>query len=86
MYFFCNFFKTRESKVNDYTTISIAPRVEDKWFGLGVPISNQTLPPDPLGLSKQEMKDIIHFIQSLTDTSSTLPAHFSLSTVAPVKE
>jgi len=40
---FCNFFKKRESKVNDYTTISIAPRVEDKWFGLGVPISYNTL-------------------------------------------
>ncbi len=50
--------------------------------GLGVPISNQTLPPGSPGLNKQEMKDIIHFIQSLTDTSGTIPAHFSLPSVA----
>jgi cytochrome c peroxidase len=50
--------------------------------GLGVPISNQTLPSGSLNLSKQEMKDIIHFIQSLTDTSGTIPAYFSLPPVA----
>lgn len=38
-----NFFKKRESKVYDYTTISITPRVEDKWFGLGIPVSYNTL-------------------------------------------
>lgn len=40
---FCNFFKKRESKVYDYTTISLTPRVENAWFGLGVPLSLNTL-------------------------------------------
>jgi len=40
---FSNFFKNRESKVYDYTTISITPRVEDKWFGLGIPLSYNSL-------------------------------------------
>lgn len=35
-------------------------------FGLKVP--NQTLAIDSLGLNKQQIKDIIHFIESLTDT------------------
>ncbi len=45
--------------------------------GLGIPISNQTLPSTSLDLNKQEMNDIIHFIQSLTDTSGKMPAHHS---------
>ena len=40
---FSNFFKKREAKVHDFTTISIAPRVENKWFGLSVPISYNAL-------------------------------------------
>lgn len=40
---FSNFFKKKESKVFDYTTISITPRVENKWFGLGIPLSFNTL-------------------------------------------
>ncbi|PBQ33966.1 hypothetical protein CNR22_20020 [Sphingobacteriaceae bacterium] len=40
---FTNFFKKQESKVYDYTNISIAPRVEGKWFGLGIPVSYNTL-------------------------------------------
>ncbi|MBL7931797.1 MAG: OmpA family protein [Bacteroidia bacterium] len=40
---FTNFFKKREAKVHDYTTISLTPRVEGKWFGLGVPVSYNTL-------------------------------------------
>jgi outer membrane protein OmpA-like peptidoglycan-associated protein len=39
----CNFFQKREAKVYDYTNISLAPRVENKWFGLSVPISFNTL-------------------------------------------
>ncbi|MDN3656759.1 cytochrome c peroxidase [Ferruginibacter paludis] len=50
--------------------------------GLGVPISNQTLPSGSLNLTKREMKDIIHFIQSLTDTSNTQPAPVPLSSAA----
>jgi outer membrane protein OmpA-like peptidoglycan-associated protein len=40
---FSNFFKNKESKVFDYTNISIAPRVESKWFGIGVPVSYNAL-------------------------------------------
>lgn len=40
---FGNFFKKQESKVFDYTTVSITPRVESAWLGLGVPISMNTL-------------------------------------------
>ena len=40
---FSNFFKNKESKVYDYTTISLTPRVEDKWIGIGIPISYNTL-------------------------------------------
>jgi outer membrane protein OmpA-like peptidoglycan-associated protein len=38
-----NFFKKREAKVHDFTNISIAPRVENKWFGFGIPVSFNTL-------------------------------------------
>ena len=38
-----NFFPNRESKVNEYTTMSLAPRFDHKWFGLTVPINFQTL-------------------------------------------
>lgn len=34
-----NFFKQKESKVHDVTTISIAPRFDHKWFGVTIPIS-----------------------------------------------
>ena len=37
--------------------------------GLGLDVPNQTLPSDPLNLNKQEIKDIIAFMKSLTDTS-----------------
>lgn len=40
---FSNFFKNRESKVYDYTTLSLTPRVENKWFGLGIPLSYNSL-------------------------------------------
>ena len=38
--------------------------------GLGISVPNQTLSSDSLGLDKKQIKDIIHFIESLTDTSS----------------
>ena len=36
--------------------------------GLGISPANQTLPPDRLNLTKQEKKDIISFLHTLTDT------------------
>lgn len=39
--------------------------------GIGLALPNQTLSPEPLKLSEQEMADIIHFMEALTDT---LPA------------
>jgi cytochrome c peroxidase len=38
--------------------------------GLGIATINQTLPFDKLKLSKSEKKDIIHFLLTLTDTTS----------------
>ncbi|WP_051941886.1 cytochrome-c peroxidase [Maribacter forsetii] len=35
--------------------------------GMGLPVENQTLSDTPLNLSKQEIKDIITFMESLTD-------------------
>jgi outer membrane protein OmpA-like peptidoglycan-associated protein len=40
---FANFFKNKESKVFDYTTISLTPRVEDKLIGFGLPLSYNRL-------------------------------------------
>jgi len=37
--------------------------------GMGLQVENQTLPDAPLNLSKQEIKDIIAFMESLTGTS-----------------
>lgn len=38
-----NFMQNRESKVHDFTTISLAPRFDHKWFGFTVPLSYNTL-------------------------------------------
>lgn len=38
--------------------------------GLGLTVVNQTLPPDPLGLTEKEKNDIIAFIKTLNDTSA----------------
>lgn len=38
--------------------------------GLGFELDNQTLPPDPLGLTEREKKDLEAFIGALTDTTS----------------
>jgi cytochrome c peroxidase len=38
--------------------------------GMGLEVENQTLPDTPLDLSTQEIKDIIAFMETLTDTSS----------------
>jgi len=37
--------------------------------GIGIELENQTLPPDPLKLSSDEKKQIISFIDALTDTT-----------------
>ena len=37
--------------------------------GMGLEVENQTLPDTPLDLSQQEIKDIIAFMETLTDTS-----------------
>lgn len=41
--------------------------------GIGIDLHNQTLPPDSLQLSNQDISDIIHFMQSLEDDLTTLP-------------
>lgn len=38
-----NFYKKREAKVHEYTSISIAPRFDHKWFGVTIPISYNSL-------------------------------------------
>jgi cytochrome c peroxidase len=46
--------------------------------GLGMKLPNQTLPPDSLGLSRQDKRDLIAFMRALTDSSaasSPLAAH-----------
>lgn len=37
--------------------------------GIGIDLPFQTLPPDPLGLTKQEASDLAAFMQALTDTT-----------------
>ncbi|WP_339710599.1 cytochrome c peroxidase [uncultured Kriegella sp.] len=37
--------------------------------GMGLEVENQTLPDSPLDLSKQEIQDIVAFMETLTDTS-----------------
>ena len=37
--------------------------------GIGIELEHQTLPPDPLNLTQQEIKDIISFMEALTDTT-----------------
>lgn len=39
--------------------------------GIGIELENQTLPPDPLGLTNEEQKALIAFMHSLTDTVRT---------------
>lgn len=43
--------------------------------GLGLDVPNQTLPSSRLNLNKQEIKDLVSFMESLTDTagSTTIP-------------
>ncbi|WP_230407188.1 cytochrome-c peroxidase [Pontibacter cellulosilyticus] len=38
--------------------------------GIGIQLEHQTLPPDALSLTKQEIKDIIAFLNTLTDQNS----------------
>lgn len=41
-------------------------------LGLGIDIPHQTLPGDPLNLNKQEVQDLIAFMETLTDTIGTI--------------
>jgi outer membrane protein OmpA-like peptidoglycan-associated protein len=40
---FANMFKSRDAKVNEYMTISLAPRFDHKWFGFTLPLTYNTL-------------------------------------------
>ncbi|WP_241748739.1 cytochrome-c peroxidase [Aestuariibaculum suncheonense] len=42
--------------------------------GLGIALENQTLPPDALNLTSSEIKDIIAFLNSLTDEKENTPS------------
>jgi cytochrome c peroxidase len=42
--------------------------------GLGLTVLNQTLSRDSLGLSQQQMNDIVHFLETLTDTVGLAPS------------
>jgi len=37
--------------------------------GMGIPIDNQTLPPDSLHLTEREIRDLVRFMEALTDTT-----------------
>lgn len=39
--------------------------------GIGLDVPNQTLPPEPLGLTVQEKADLVQFMKTLTDVSDT---------------
>ncbi len=39
----CNLTQKRQSKVHDFTNISLAPRFDHKWFGVTLPFSYNTL-------------------------------------------
>jgi len=41
--------------------------------GIGISLPNQTLPPDPLNLTKEELAALRGFIESLNDTSPITP-------------
>jgi cytochrome c peroxidase len=41
--------------------------------GFGIKLPNQTLSADSLGLSKEQMEDVLHFLESLTDTTGLQP-------------
>lgn len=38
-----NFYKNRESKVHDFTTVSLAPRFDHAWFGYTLPLTYSTM-------------------------------------------
>nr|WKN35641.1 cytochrome c peroxidase [Tunicatimonas sp. TK19036] len=50
--------------------------------GIGIALENQTLPPDPLNLTKQEQQDLVSFLHALTDTTglTSLPSRVNLPT------
>lgn len=38
-----NFYPNSQANIHDFTTISLTPRIEGKWFGLSAPVTFQTL-------------------------------------------
>ncbi len=50
--------------------------------GIGIDLPGQTLPPDPLKLTKEEIADIIAFLNSLTDTTGLDSRPMSLPAIA----
>jgi cytochrome c peroxidase len=50
--------------------------------GMGIKLPNQTLSADTLGLSKGQMKDVVHFLESLTDTTGLLPKYHLLPSLS----
>ncbi|MFQ3599161.1 MAG: cytochrome c peroxidase [Chloroherpetonaceae bacterium] len=50
--------------------------------GIGIELAHQTLPFDSLGLSKQEIQDVIAFVRSLTDTTGLTSRPFALPTLS----
>jgi cytochrome c peroxidase len=43
--------------------------------GIGVDLPNQTLPPEPLHLTRGEKRDLLAFLDALTDVDQAPPAH-----------
>jgi cytochrome c peroxidase len=45
--------------------------------GIGVGIPNLTLSPEPLHLTRREKRDVVSFLEALTDTTYAVPASLS---------
>lgn len=52
--------------------------------GIGIELEHQTLPFDSLGLSKQEIQDVIAFVRSLTDTTGLTSRPLALPTLSDI--
>lgn len=51
-------------------------------MGLGIPMERQTLPPDPLHLTRDEQQNLIAFLHTLTDTTGTTTRPTRLPTLS----
>jgi cytochrome c peroxidase len=54
--------------------------------GFGINLPNQTLSADTLGLSKRQMDDVVHFLESLTDTTGSLPKSHLLPPLSTIEK